>query len=302
MSPPLPPKTYLLPPTFDLPPETSIRLGNLLSDPFAPHRPLASLPIPPANTATTIQTNLVTTRTKSDSLSGSVSAGLLQLVGGRLSGGVGRSGRTRFAAGRVTTRQVVDVEGCCDQIGELVGLEGGNPRVRRVLFGGLGVGRGRGRLYLIVGVKSAEGFKVWREGGVKRGVGVGGEVPLGVAGGGVDLGGEVAAGREVVEGEGYEVEGEVVIAYRVVVVKRRGWREKGVELGEYRGRDRERMLGDEEGDGDLDVEEGIEVAEMGLEGEEDEEDMGVRRVVVESEEGEVVVLSVEDEVDLDSEG
>lgn len=48
----------------------------------------------------------------------------------------------------------------------------------------------------------------------------------------IEVGGG-GAETQCAEGEGYEIEGEVVIAYRVVVVKKVGWvgREKRVELG-----------------------------------------------------------------------
>ncbi|KAH6845819.1 hypothetical protein B0I37DRAFT_435328 [Chaetomium sp. MPI-CAGE-AT-0009] len=292
-----PPKTYILPPTFDYTPNSSIRLGNLLSDPFTPHRPLAVLPNQPGRhhpIITTTQTNLSITHTTTRSASLSLSAQLLELAGLKAASELSLSGTTTYSAARVTTR-VCEPSTPADEdaIHELVMA---TPRAKRILFGGaVGVG---GRLFLITGVKTAEGFTVASESGVKKGGSLGGDVPLAAVVPGLAVGAEVGVGRERSEGEGYTVEEEVVIAYRVVVVRKRGWRGSELELAEFRGRDRERMLGDDEvGDGES-GEDMIEVAEVGVEDigieGDDEEEVSIKKVVVESEEGEVVVLSMDD--------
>ncbi|KAK4159910.1 hypothetical protein QBC43DRAFT_246543 [Cladorrhinum sp. PSN259] len=294
---PPPPKTYILPPTFDLPPNTSIRLGNLLSDPFTPHRPLATLPFDPP-TSTTIQTNLVTTLTTSSSANTSLSAHLLSLAGLSIASEFSLSGTTTYSAAKVTTCQFSSpVSPSEDEIRALVL---GTPRANKILFG-----RGlKEKLFLITGIKTAEGFTVSSESEIKKGGRVGADVPI-PGGMGAGIGAEVGVSRGRGGGEGYAVEGEVVIGYRVLVVKRRGWRTRGtgeVELGEYRGRERERMLGDDDDDDDDDdydkEEDGIEVGEGAVEDigfESDDEDVGATTtVVVDSEEGEVVVFSMGD--------
>ena len=280
------PKTYILAPTFDYPPASSIRLGNLLADPFSPHRPVAVLAPglhPPITT--TIQTNLSVTRTTTRGGSLSLSAQLLELAGLKLASEISLSGTTAYSATSVTTR-FFDTDPGEHAIRELVGA---TPRAKRVLDRVVG-----GKLFMITGVKTAEGFAVTSERGVKRGGSLGGDAPPAAVVPGLALGAEVGVNRETGEAEGYTVEGEVVIAYRVVVIRKKVWRRRELELGEYRGGDRERMLGDDE-DGES-GENGIEVGEVRAEdigGGDDEEDVTVKQVTMESEEGEVILLNME---------
>ncbi|KAK4194188.1 hypothetical protein QBC40DRAFT_302354 [Triangularia verruculosa] len=288
-----PPKTYILPPTFDLPPETSIKLGNLLSTAFTPHRPLATLPTTTIPLSTTVQTNLTTTHSTALSANTSLSAHLLSLAGLSIASEFSVSGTTTYSAAKVTTTQFSSPTSPSED--DIQALILATPRAKRILFDRV-VG---GKLFMITGIKTAEGFTVNTETGVKKGGSLGGDVPIG--GTGVGIGAEVGVVREKGDGEGYTVEGEVVIGYRVLVVRRRGWRrgEGEVELGEYRSRERERMLGDEEENEE--EEDGIEVGEGGVEdigfesGDEDE-DVALKTVVVDSDEGEVVVCSMGDGV------
>ena len=57
-----------------------------------------------------------------------------------------------------------------------------------------------------------------------------------------EVGGLTQKGRE----EWYTVDGEVVIAYRVLAIRKRVWRKNELNLDEDRGRDEERMLGDDD--------------------------------------------------------
>ncbi|EAQ90243.1 predicted protein [Chaetomium globosum CBS 148.51] len=286
-----PPKTYILPPTFDYPPNSSIRLGNLLTEPFTPHRPLAVLPAESLpDIATTTQTNLTITHTTNRGASLSLSAHLLELAGLKAASEFSLSGSTTYSAATVTTRF------CEPDEAAIQNLVMATPRAKRILFPSRGIS---GRLFVITGIKTAEGFSVSRESGVRRGGTLGADVPLAAAVPGLAVGAEVGGDREKGDEEAYAVEGEVVIAYRVVVVGKRGWRRGGeLELVEYRGKGRERMLGDDDanaGDG----EEMIEVTEAGSEDigyEDDDGEVSVKKAVVESEEGEVVVFSMEDEL------
>ncbi|KAK3345894.1 hypothetical protein B0T25DRAFT_583187 [Lasiosphaeria hispida] len=272
-----PPRTYLLPPTFDMP---SIPLGNLLANPFTPLRVLTVLPAhhhPP--TTTTVQTNLSITRTAGRGASASLSAQLLALVGLRLSAEVSTTASTTYSAARVTTQSFAgdpDAAAIHKAITE-------SPRASRV------IGEWGGRLFLVTGVKVAEGFTVAREAGVRMGVGLGGGGPVVP---GLDVGGEVGGLRERGEAEGYGVEGEVVIGYKVLVVRRKGWKGEDMELEDYRTRNEGRMLGDTS---DSDEELGVDVTELLAEdlGTADEQ-LHVKRDIVDSEEGQVVVLAWHD--------
>lgn len=290
-----PPKVYILPPTFDYPPNSSIRLGNLLSDPFAPHRPLAVLPTRshPLTTATT-QTNLSITRTTTSGASVSLSAQILELAGVKAASEFSLSGATAYSAATVTTRFFES-----DPPGEAVrALAAANPRAKRILFGRRALGGGK--LFMITGVKSAEGFTVSSENGASRDGTVGADVPLAAVGApGLSLGAEVGGSRQRSEREAYTAEGEVVIAYRVVVIRKRGWRGWELELDEYRDKDIGRMLCDDDtGDGEGgEVEEDlVEVMDAGagdvFSGDDDDEETDAKQVVLEGEEGEVVVFGV----------
>ncbi|KAK0716160.1 hypothetical protein B0H67DRAFT_554525 [Lasiosphaeris hirsuta] len=271
-----PPKTYLLPSTFDIP---SIPLGNLLANPYTPLRALAVLPAdhhPP--TTTTVQTNLSITRTAGRSASATLSAQLLGLVGLRFSAEISTTTSTTYSAARVTTQSFA---GDPDEA-VIYKAVTESLRASRVL------GVWGGKLFLVVGVKVAEGFTVARETGVRKGVGLGGDGP---AVPGVDVGGEVAGLSERGETDEYGVEGEVVIGYRVLVIRRKGWKGEAMELEEYRTRNEGRMLGDDSDGGE--EEPGVDATELLAEDlDMENEDMSVKRFIVDSEEGQAVVLSV----------
>ncbi|KAK3382919.1 hypothetical protein B0T24DRAFT_27653 [Lasiosphaeria ovina] len=291
-----PPKVYILPPTFEYPPNSSIRLGNLLSNPFAPHRPLAILPTeshPP--TAATTQTNLSISRTTTRGASASLSAQILGLAGVKAASEFSLSGTTAYSAATVTTRFFES-----DPPDEAIrALAAANPRAERILFGRRAMGGGK--LFMITGVKIAEGFTVSSGNGARKAGTVGADVPLVAVGApGLSIGAEVGGVRERSEGEAYTVEGEVVIAYRVVVIRKHG---RGLELDEYRDKDRERMLRDDDADGGESGEIGadlVEVMDVGVgdvvSGDDDEEETDARQVVLEGEEGEVMILGVGDAV------
>ncbi|KAK0647030.1 hypothetical protein B0T16DRAFT_353866 [Cercophora newfieldiana] len=256
-------KTYILPSTFDHPP-TSITLGSLLADPFNPHRTLATFPASKPSTTTTTRTNLFITRSSTSKTSLSLSTRLLELAGLKLASELSLSQTITYAAASVT---VTSYEPPLDEIHSLILA---TPRAKRILFGSV-LG---GKLFLITGVQTAVGFTVSAESSTKRGGSLGADVPLASAVPGWEVGGGLAGSRERREGETYTVEGEVVIAYRVLVVKKRGWRAE-LSLADYRARDTSRMLGD---------------------GDDDEkkagEDVSVGTLVFDSEEGEAVVFSM----------
>ncbi|KAK4445203.1 hypothetical protein QBC34DRAFT_473149 [Podospora aff. communis PSN243] len=271
-------KTYILPTTFDLPP-SAITLGSLLADPFTPHRTLAILP--PSNPTTTTRTNLSVTRSGTNTTSLSLSARLLELAGLKLASEKSLSRTTTFTATSVTTTFYEP------PLEEVYALILATPRAKRIMFGSV-LG---GKVFLVTGVQTAVGFTLSAESGVKKGGSLGAEVPLAAAVPGVEVGGEMGLARERSEGESFTVEGEVVIAYRVVVVRKRGW-SRELSLADYRARDKSRMLGD---DDEMKKEE-MEVGEVGSGdlGLEDDEsgDAEVEKVLVDSEEGGAVVFSM----------
>ncbi|KAH6637315.1 hypothetical protein F5144DRAFT_210970 [Chaetomium tenue] len=286
-------KTYILPPTFDYPPNSSIRLGNLLSDPFTPHKPLAVLPADSLpNIITTTQTNLSITHSTNRTAFLCLSAHLLELAGLKAAAEFSLYGSTTYSASTVTTRFYEPDEAA------VRALVMATPRAQRILFGSRVVS---GRLFVITGVKTAEGFVVARESGVRHGGTLGTDVPLAAAVPALVVGAEVGGYEDKGDREAYTVEGEVVIAYRVVVVGKKGWRRGGeLELAEYRGKDRERMLGDDDDDDDDSGagEDMVEIMEAGAEDigpVDDDGEVSVKKVVVESEEGEVVVFSMDNE-------
>lgn len=201
-----------------------------------------------------------------------------------------------YSAAKVTTRFF---EGDPDE--EAVrDLILGNPRAGRVVFGRSHRMGSGGKVYMITAIKVAEeGFTVSTELAVNNGGSLGSDLPVGaIAGGlpvGVSVGAEIGGSRERSEGEAYTVEGAVVIAYRLVVIRKCGWRGRELELDEFRSGDRERMLGDDDGSDDgMEGDDGVEVMDAAVEdlGCDDDEDdeMNPGQVVLESDEGQVVVL------------
>ncbi|KAM7210131.1 hypothetical protein V8F06_014487 [Rhypophila decipiens] len=329
MPPSQPPKTYILPPAFDQQGSSSSTvslLGALLSDPFAPHRPLATLPPeshPPTSTSTQLKLSLTRSTTHSVSASFSLSAQLLELAALKTASNLSFSSTRTYSAPRVTT-YFFERDPDEDAVRALISS---NPRAGKVLSSGRFPGAGGGgKLYMVTAVKVADGgFTVSTERVTSKDVSVGGDLPVGaVAGGlpvGVSMGAEAGGSRASSETDEYTVEGEVVIAYRVVVIRmkrrwlwRRGGKEEdlgGLDLDEFRSGDRERMLGDGDDDDDDDDDsdgggvdkcedgevEAVDVAveDLGCENddneeEEEEEETNARRLVLESDEGEVVVL------------
>lgn len=142
-------------------------------------------------------------------------------------------------------------------------------------------------MFLITGVQTAVGFTISSESVVTKGGSVGADVPLASVVPGLELGGEVGGLRERSEEESYTVGGEVIIAYRVLAVKKRGWKRE-LSLADYRARDRSRMLGDEEKGEEMEASE-VGMGDMGIHGDESEEE--VEKTVVESEEGEWAIFS-----------
>ncbi|KAK4183501.1 hypothetical protein QBC35DRAFT_507957 [Podospora australis] len=260
---------YILPPSLNFRPDATadeISLGNLLVDPFSPHRPLARLPASLCpNIDASTETNVSISR--NNSVGGALSGGvefaptlsrlLFQLGGVHASGELSRSQSKRFIASSVRT-QVFDKH---PDIADIEALIRETPRAQRVLEDWIGAGR----LFLIVGRKIAKGLTVAERSAVKRGVGVSlqiGTTVLAAATGGmapVSPNAGVSGFANQGESSSVTVDGEVVLAYSLLRITTKGFlgRRRVTSFEEYRNSNVERLLGDGddevEGEGDNEV-------------------------------------------------
>ncbi|KAK4444754.1 hypothetical protein QBC34DRAFT_474219 [Podospora aff. communis PSN243] len=252
-----PTKTYLLAPNFSYHPGT-IRLGDILRDPFDPTAHLSRLPpstpSSPTNTTTTTTTHTdldaTFTTTTSHTLQTSLFAKFLGLAQARASGGIDRDQSQSYTTDRLETQYFTHTPTPTDVTERL-----NHPAVTAAMHAGV---YRKSPVYMITGLKIARGLKVEISRGKGSNVGVGVGAP--VAASGVEVGAEVDASRREDVQSAYRTEVDVIFAYQLHVISRGGWRGKG-EVGVRRYVTDAAFLEEEE-EGKV-VEEGVEVEAAG---------------------------------------
>ncbi|GME56730.1 Carbohydrate-binding-like protein [Neofusicoccum parvum] len=248
-------KTYLLAPTFAFRPTGPIVLGTIIADPFAPHRALTTAdpgaPSPPIDTVVELDRTIHRSTSRAARLG--LWAQFLASVGGGVGAERGCDASAEYAMAALRTVCYKEEPG-----EEEIRARVAAPRVRRAMrAGGL-----RARpVYMVTGVKIAEGLVVATERVVRRGGGVGAAAPVVE---GVSVGVDGALEREEAERDEFRVGDDVVFAYQLLEIGLKGWREKTVRVNEFR--PKACFLGDEEEEeSDVEIETSAATAESLLE-------------------------------------
>jgi hypothetical protein len=241
--------TYLLAPNWTFRPGGPIALGNIVADPFRPHRVLskpaaAAANLPETVTATEINWRLATEKVRSINIS--LWARLFDKV--RLDVGVHR----RKAASGTFTMASLDTVYFVDEPSlEEIRARAHEPRVRGVLRAD-SLLRG-GAVYMVTGLKIARGFRLTHDSSTDMGAhaGAAGEVAPEAA-----VGGKLEVGAQTSLADGFECANNIIFAYQLLRIRPKGWgKDKTIEIDEFQ--DDAAFLndgGEEEEEEDIDVE------------------------------------------------
>ena len=218
-------KTYLLVPSFDYPPGSSICLGALLADPLSPHRVLANLAEDQRPEVTTsVQKDRVITRGMGHEAAISTGAQLLQIIGAKVGGDFARDESVEYAMEALRT-EFFKSDPDSGAIRELLQA----PLVRDAMQSTMW----SRPLYMITGLKIAEGFSLSSNSTVKRGGKLGADVPV-PAVQGLSVGFETSASKKESRGDSFKIDHEIVLAYRLLRISRKGWKDRKLVFDEYR--------------------------------------------------------------------
>ncbi|KAF4544495.1 Carbohydrate-binding-like protein [Lasiodiplodia theobromae] len=228
-------KTYLLAPSFNFRPDGPIALGNIIADPFRPHRVLTKADPGTAQPEieTVFEDDFVTHRSAGQGVSVSVWAQFLANVGINLGTNFSKETSTEYNMSSLKTIYFKS-EPSEQELHKRVNV----PRVRNVLQSG----RVRScPVYMISGIKIAENLEIATERGVHKGISAGASAPVVE---GVSLGGNVELTRDKSQRDSSRARQDVVFAYQLLEIRLKGWKEKSLETREFRSK--AAFLGDKE--------------------------------------------------------
>lgn len=235
-----PKKTYILSPNFDYKPGDSIALGNVIADPFNPHRPLCRLPADKwPSVTTTLHKEVDIAHDRSHGAKLGLGAQLLNSISANIAGEVETSSSTQYTTDALRT-EFFEADPDEEAIRQLIGQ---SPRASRVLLSLSSVIWPQ-RLFMISGLKITVGLRVSSSETSERSMELGAN-PAGILSAGglpVSVDAEVGASKGRVAGMNFTVEGEVILAYRLLRISPRGWSRRKLELDEYQSSDSGRML------------------------------------------------------------
>ncbi len=226
-------KLYLLAPSFDFPPDGAVRLGNLIADPFRPHRALATLPEDrwPTLTTSSQSDRTIVRETQHD---GHISAmaQMLQVVSASIGGESSRRGTTEL---EMTALYSIffQTDPDLDHVRQLLDVPAVQSLMRSTFW--------RRPLFLISGIKIARGFAASQVESRLHVAGAG--ATAAVASTGISVGLDASQSRNSRAGDSFQAGNDVVLAYKLLVVARKGWRSRELVLDEYR--PKAGFLGDE---------------------------------------------------------
>ncbi|KAL0259224.1 hypothetical protein SLS55_006729 [Diplodia seriata] len=229
-------KTYLLAPNFDFRPDGPIALGNIIADPFRPHRVLtkADPSTVQPETETIFQDDFVTHHSAGHGVSLSIWAEFLASVGINLGTDLTKDSNTEYNMSSLKTVYFKDALSE-QELHQRVNV----PRVRNVLQSG----HIRSRpVYMITGIKIAENLEVATEHDAHKGINAGVSVPVVE---GISVGGNVGLTKDKGRGQSFRARQDVVFAYQLLEIRLKGWREETLEVQEFKSK--AAFLGDKEG-------------------------------------------------------
>ncbi len=206
--------TYLLAPNWNFPPDGPIALGNIVGDPFRPHRslskPAADAQAPATITSVESDWRLELERIRSINLS--LWTKIFEVANFEASSHRTRATTIAFEMSQLDTIYFKD-----EPSAEDLAVRVREPRVRTVLETRKW-GR-RGAVYLVSGVKVARGFRLDRTASSDRSMrfGAGGEVAPEVS-----AGAELELGAQTRRVEGFGAENDIIFAYQLLRIRLKG--------------------------------------------------------------------------------
>jgi len=225
-----PAKTYLMVPNFDFPTDSSIQLGNILVDPFTPHRPLASLTSDKWPELTeSVQKNRAIVREEGDDANFSLWLQALQIVGAKAGVKYGKNGKNEYNMAALRT-SFFRTDPNDEDIKELLNAPKVQNTMRSTFWSR--------PVFMISGLKVAEGFSLSSEAITHRAGNVGGSAAITPQ---VSLG--VDSGVSGVRGEkdSFLSEENIIVAYQLLKILRKG---RAIEISEHH--PKAGFLGDED--------------------------------------------------------
>ena len=217
-------KSYILAPNFSFQTNGSIKIGNIVADPFRPTKPLSSLGPNTAalETVTTTELKPSIRHVDNNSIHSSVWAQFLNVAGGHIGASSSRDMLTQYDFDSLDTTYLKH-----DPTEAEVEPRLRNSRVEAAMNAGL---FGKQPVYMITGLKVAKGFSWKKQFVTKREGGFGVSVPV------TD---QIGVGGDIGRGYGNEVEetsrsaNDIIFAYQLHVIKVRGKRTQTTNVDIY---------------------------------------------------------------------
>jgi hypothetical protein len=286
--------TYLLAPNFTFKPYTGpIGLGNIIADPFRPHRVLAA--VDPATLAARYpRVEKVTeyahsmARGAGHDVTVAVWVQFLQTISSRLSGERAVHVATEYTMDSLVTEYFVS-----DPEQAEIESRVAEPRVRAVMKAeGLGF---RQPVYMVTGLKVAEGFVGKRETGSRSTGTVEGGVTVPTPTGDVGIGANVSGGKHAEGRDEWKAGGDIVFAYQLLKITLKGWKSKQLEIDDFRHKAAYLGLDDDEEDEEDGNDEVAVTAATATDLDVADEDKVTTTVTIGDSNGQVSIISFSDE-------
>ena len=228
------PGTYILAPTFHFKSVTGpIALGNIIGDPMRPHRALTTVD---TDTLTMryprIETTTITDCSIVDGTSRNLSLAIwtqfLQTVSAKVSGGSDSSIRATFDIDTLEIAYFV-VDPTLEEIEDRLEV----PRVQAVIRASRLPGL-RNPVYMVTGMMTAKGFRTQQESTKHKTnqVELSGDAPTPI--GDVGLGTSLARSSDAEKSKTWKTGEDIVFAYQLLKIERKGFKGKKVSYDEYR--------------------------------------------------------------------
>jgi hypothetical protein len=223
--------TYLLAPNFTFKPRGGpIALGNIIADPFRPHRVLTAIDeaaraarYPRIETFAELDRTIA--RGSGHDVAVAVWAQFLQGVGASLSGDRAVQKSSEYTMDTLETEYFVQ-----DPDQAEIEARVKEPRVRAVMAGSGRLGF-RQPVYMVTALKIAKGFSASTVTGRRKGVGVEAGIPITE---GITTGANISAGVEASSSDSWRAGEDIIFAYQLLKIEVKGWRTKRVEVDEFR--------------------------------------------------------------------
>ncbi|KAK3384172.1 hypothetical protein B0T24DRAFT_74185 [Lasiosphaeria ovina] len=216
--------TYLLAPNWDFRPGGPIALGNIVADPFRPHKVLSRAAGPLPLTETILHADWSLRTGSARSVHASIWAVFFDAVGVDLLAARSQATVDNYSMRELETTYFVDDPPTEDIVKRIKD----DPKVSKLMRLDSVFCR---PVYMITGIKTAKGFMLRSERSAN--VIVDGAVSAPVAAGGPSVGGGAGVSAETSLAHGLTSPQDIVFAYQLLKISPRGWNKKTFKLSEY---------------------------------------------------------------------